>query len=55
MESSDLLFYKTVKYINQKPYPTHVKDVKKLRSSFGTDAGAIGGIAAVFTGMTSIE
>ncbi len=55
MGSSDLLFHKTIKYVNQKPYPTHVKDVKKVRSSFGTDAGAIGGIAAVFTAMTSVE
>ena len=48
MEKSDLLFEKTNRYLDKNPYFINACNIKRIRTSFGNDAGAIGGIATVF-------
>lgn len=51
---SKLLFQEIVNRLESHPYFTSIGQVKKIRASFGVDAGAIGGIATVLNAISEI-
>lgn len=54
IEESPQLFYKTIEIIDERPYPMHLRNIKKTPFSFGEYGASMGGIAIVYSELSVV-
>lgn len=54
MDSCEIFFAETVKKMEERTYPPHIREIAKLHATFGKESGAMGGLALVFQKISEV-